>query len=525
MNEILQEKGKTSALKLPLIEVNLTQVSDSHTLAGVLASVFEEHNGVPIVFFDEFDAPRQGAPYGWLSWFLAPMQDGEFVHEGRVIPAKHAVYVFAGGTAATMRQFSNYANLPAFKSAKGPDFISRLRGFLDVKGPNADHRELRRAVIFRSALASRASTNGVDSWFKPDAELLKSLLQVGRYRYGARSIQAVVELSDLSKEKRRFGWDELPDDHLLGMHIDRGPLDSESIGGAIALSSYSAGLGQQRPIARCWRTVASTLWREGATLTYAGGWRSGSRGGLMRDLAQELQLRPLEPSANADRRQMPDPWLESFVDEDPNDRARAIVDECVSSETRDRCGLRVTFRAHLTDEERSRLDSWLCQVLERFRRRLASTESSVARFLVAGATAEHGGRFSGIAEEVMLTLAQDKPVYIAGGLGGAARDVGCLLGLSHPRMGRAPASLQADPRERERSLLTIEDELRPGPWADLPVTAAELASFLKAHALGSANWPDNGLTHVENHRLFVSEEPEKIARYVATGLLRRFGTP
>ena len=57
--------------------------------------------------------------------------------------------------------------------------------------------------------------------------------------------------------------------------------------------------------------------------------------------------------------------------------------------------------------------------------------------------------FPGIPEEVMLTLAQGKPVYLAGAFGGGAADVGSLLGLAHPRRGDVPLSLQAEPSEAE----------------------------------------------------------------------------
>jgi len=52
------------------------------------------------------------------------------------------------------------------------------------------------------------------------------------------------------------------------------------------------------------------------------------------------------------------------------------------------------------------------------------------------------GRMPGVAEEVILTLAMRKPVYIAGGFGGAAADVGRLLGFGHPRTGEIPFSLR-----------------------------------------------------------------------------------
>jgi hypothetical protein len=518
-------------LKLTPTNVNLTQASDASALSEVLAqaassasppvrgggkiksSVSVAGSTVPVIFFDEFDAPRDGAPYGWLAWFLAPMQDGEFLHNGKVIPLRRAVYVFAGGTADTMQQFSDFDRLPEFQRAKGPDFISRLRGFLDVCGPNAEPRMLRRAILFRAEL-SRAMGKGAGP-FRPDPELMTSLLQAGRYRHGARSIAAVVDLSHLENEPR-FGWENLPQDHLLGLHIDRGPLDAKLIGGSIAFSGYD----ENPDVVHVWCKVAQRLWNKGATLSYAGRWASGPRGWLMRFLEDELRDRAPEPRADADRRGKPDPRLESFLDDIKHEHDS--VNAAISVAERDRMGLKVTFAPHLTDEERTELDPWLRSVLERFRRRLAVTDASVARFVIAGSRSGYNGRFPGVPEEVMLTLAQRKPVYIAGAFGGGAADVGSLLGLAHPRRGEVPPSLQAEPRQAEGSLSTIADKLRPGPWTELPIRAAELAPFLKAHALGGPKWPDNALTVEENRRLFASNEPDVVAGLLLTGLLRLF---
>lgn len=518
-------------LKLTPTNVNLTQASDASALSEVLARAAQQQrrdslmqswwpirsklsgSGVPVIFFDEFDAPRHGAAFGWLAWFLAPMQDGKFLHNGDVIPLRRAVYVFAGGTAETMEQFSDFSRLHEFQRAKGPDFISRLRGFLDVQGPNAEPRMLRRAVLFRAEL-SRAVGKGASS-FRPDLDLMTSLLKAGRYRHGARSIAAVVDLSHL-ENKPRFGWKDLPKDHLLRLHIDRGPLDAKVIGGSIAFSGYDA----KAEIADVWCKVARRLWNEGATLSYAGRWASGARGSLMKFLKDELRQRPPEPSENADRRAKPDPWLQSFLDDTKEEHE--LLDAAISVADRDCMGLKVMFAHHLTDEERAGLDPWLTSVLERLRRRLAVTDASVARFVVAGERFEHKGRFPGISEEVMLTLAQAKPVYIAGGFGGAAADVGSLLGLAHPRRGEVPTSFQAQPREAEGSLSAIAPKLQPAPWTELPITAAELVPFLKAHALGGSNWPNNHLTFEENRRLFASNRPDEVANLVLTGLLRLF---
>jgi hypothetical protein len=502
-------------LKLTPTNVNLTQASDASALGEVLAHTARSASSstVPVIFFDEFDAPKDSAPYGWLAWFLAPMQDGKFLHNGDVIPLRRAVYVFAGGTAATMRQFSDFDRLPAFQRAKGPDFISRLRGFLDVCGPNAEPRMLRRAILFRAEL-SRAVGKGAGP-FSPDPELMTSLLQAGRYRHGARSIAAVVDLSNLENAKR-FVWEDLPGDHLLGLQIDRGPLDAKLIGGSIAFSGHD----REGKVEHMWCKVAQRLWNEGATLSYAGRWASGPRGWLMKFLGDELRKRPPEPSADADRRDKPDPWLESFFDDIKDEHGS--VNAAMPVADRDRMGMKVTFAPHLTNEERANLDEWLRSVLEHFRRRLAVTDASVARFVVAGERTEYKGRFPGVAEEVMLTLAQGKPVYIAGAFGGVAADVGSLLGLAHPRLGAVPPWLHAEPRDSEGSLLTIADKLRPGPWADLPLTGAELAPFLKGHALGGPKWPRNALTFEENRRLFASNHPDEVANLVLTGLLRLF---
>lgn len=531
--ELNEVKGEFK-LSLPRIPLNLTQIPNATALSDVLkpfsagpgiVKSSEHERVVPAVFFDEFDAPLNGASFGWLAWFLAPMHDGQFVHEGALITLKRAIYIFAGGTAATMQRFEEFASDPVFQSAKGPDFISRLRGFLNVEGPNAEPRMLRRAVILRAELQRRATANSIS--LRPQRELLESLLQVGRYRHGARSIAAIVEMSDLSANKQDFAWGDLPSDHLLRLHIDRGPLDSKRIGGAIALSGYRERSVEtsddgSAAVDTCWRAVASSLLREGATLSYAGRWIEGPRGALMKLLKVELGSRPPEPSKEKHHRDEPDPWLESFLD-DTRDERKA-VNEALPELDRKRLGVRVRFTPHIAEVERTYLGEWSQRVLERFRRRLAASEISVARFVISGATTAHHGRFPGIGEEVMLSLAQGKPIYVAGGFDGAAYDVGCLLGLSHPQTGAVADSFLAGQNPwTDRCLTAIAAELQPGPWTNLPVSAHDLISFLKEHAVGGSKWPENGLTAAENRELFQSRDPVAVARFVRNGLARRFG--
>lgn len=527
---------KAGDIRLPMTTVNLTQVTASSDVGTILARIAGEQDEktIPIVFFDEFDATRNGgSPLGWLVWFLAPMHDGEFLHGGAAVRLKRIVYVFAGGTAATMEEFSRRSS-DGFRAAKGPDFVSRLRGFLDVQGPNAVPQVLRRAVVLRSELAAKARRNGKGS-FKLDRNLLESLLLAGRFRHGARSIAAIVELSHLNAETRNFDWQKLPDDHLLELHIDRGALDSRRIFGSIAMSGYaskavgaaeaSAAAGVDHVLAPdlglCWLSVANALWQEGATLTYAGNWQVDKSSDLMSLLIEDLKALPLEPSRNDKRRGEPSARLISFIDGKRDASTMAQIGKHITDQDRIKCGMQLNFRDYLPDDERQTLSSQLLKnAVQMFRQRLDAAESSVARFAVGGATSHHLGRMPGVADEVMISLAMGHPVYIAGGFGGAAAEIGRLLALGGTRSGEVGDSLK-DP-QGSNNLNVIAEKFRPPPWNSLPVTASEAGKFFKDHALGGEAWPENGLSAVENRRLFDSTDCLEVASLVVTGLRRVF---
>lgn len=61
--------------------------------------------------------------------------------------------------------------------------------------------------------------------------------------------------------------------------------------------------------------------------------------------------------------------------------------------------------------------------------RTVMSEAISARIVVGGATAGYKGTMPGIQEEALLAAAANKPVYVLGGFGGAARQ---LLGLPSP---------------------------------------------------------------------------------------------
>jgi hypothetical protein len=515
--EIQKELKNKSKVWLLRTTINLTQLSSSAELTGALGMVSRADDIVPIILFDEFDTTRNGAPYGWLSSFLAPMHDGEFLHNGVNIELKKAIYVFAGGTASTWNEFISLQSNLEFRRAKGPDFISRLRGYLDVPGPNESPRMFRRALILRSELKKRVKRIGSGK-FQVDPELLKAFLQTGRYLHGARSIAALIELIELNPEKpiRR---EMLPGRPLLAMQVDRGPLDPRAIGGSIALSGFDAGDNtkiEARDFGECWKVVANGLWTEGATLAFAGGLKGH---GL--DLAQ-LLIEALSKLPQGLTRDMEsDPRFRSFPKE--SDFKEAEVEaERVSLELADqeRRLIQVVHGTYLDKEEQDwGQDCWKTSVIERFRRSLAVSEASVARFIIGGNLDIRDGRPSGVVGETIQSLALRRPIYLAGGFRGVTRDLGVVLGLSSIRTGAIPKSLKNHlGQEKEQGLKEIEDRLRPTLLTSLPVSPDDQAEFLHKHALGGTLWPENGLSPEDNRALFQSDKPEDVRDLTIKGL-------
>lgn len=215
------------------LEFNLSQFSTPHQLLDAFHRVRDTAlaGRIPLVFWDEFDTALENQPLGWLRHFLAPMQDGAF-QEGQIIhPLGRAIFVFAGGTSETMAAFDKGSGDPAYRAAKGPDFVSRLKGFVDIVGPNPKggnpildrYSILRRAILLRTLLQSNAPQifqrqEGV-STPRIDSGVLRAFLEVPAYKHGARSMEALVATSLLAG-KSRFERSALPTESQLSLHVD-----------------------------------------------------------------------------------------------------------------------------------------------------------------------------------------------------------------------------------------------------------------------------------------------------------------
>ena len=183
---------------------------------------------IPLAFWDEFDSSLDGKKLGWLRYFLAPMQDGEFQQGQLTHPIGKAIFVFAGGTSSSLDSFTKSKKQRELVEAKAPDFLSRLKGFLNVLGPNpqvSEGREdpyfiVRRALLLRS-MFERLTPQLFDRnhILRIDAGILRAFLRVENYRHGSRSMEAIVAMSRLGKATH-FNRSYLPPEEQLELHVD-----------------------------------------------------------------------------------------------------------------------------------------------------------------------------------------------------------------------------------------------------------------------------------------------------------------
>jgi hypothetical protein len=533
------------ALGHALRVVNLSQLEGPGDLSAALAEVARwSGRKTPVVFFDEFDSSLAGTRLGWLQWLLAPMQDGVIVYEGHPIEMKRAVFVFAGGTADRFEDFPA-THGEYFRSAKGPDFVSRLRDHVNIRGVNEwPYRRVRRAITLRLAIErvpgvlANKQDRVADEWMADG--FINQVLSVGRFVHGSRSVEALVEMAT-GPGSKAFTEQSLVDQIGLASHVDFGPLG----GLTIALSAGGGADSSDTALEAVWTSVATRLLELGEGLVYGGDPR---KGGFTHRLA-EAQLRLPTPLGQVGGREdagfgRPRParalWLRSGRDADAGESAFDRIDsrpwptltadelqELDMEANTDLASSQRDANPESGEESSAEPRSRLGCALVLFRMRAELTRLADAHLIFGGREFGSSGRFPGIAEEVMIGVAAGSAIYICGAFGGAARAVGRVLGLGEPWFG-VPDCLRSD----KQGPATAPLELAVKEWGgrfqlthrnDLPLDYEGLVEFLRSHALGGRRWPKNGLTHEENRTLFRSERAEEITDLVVKGLRRRFG--
>jgi len=249
-------KQLAKSIDLPLLEFNLSQFTDVKELEGAFHRVRDKvlEGKSPIVFWDEFDSQA----YKWMQYLLAPMQDGNFQVGQITHPIGKSIFVFAGGTSYTYETFGikkpqkpDPKDIIALKDyelilnsyndfilKKGPDFKSRLSGYLNIQGPNQLEmldevgkilKDVNGNVVYneddvqypvRRALFIRVICGKKDNdELNIDHGLLHALIKTRKFAHGSRSMEKVLSYLK-TKNSNKLQRSNLPTVSILNMLVD-----------------------------------------------------------------------------------------------------------------------------------------------------------------------------------------------------------------------------------------------------------------------------------------------------------------
>lgn len=213
-------------------EFNVSQFTSLKDLANALHTARDIglSGKIPLVFFDEFDSTFNDQQFGWLKYFLMPMQDGQFKDADSIYHTGRAVLIFAGGINHCFNEFRERVRNINFCEAKGPDFIGRLRGVIDVAGLQfsdeegvmeettwpAMARRIQSAILLRSTLQKVWKLRPDEKIEEYDKTLVDSFLSA-HYRHGVRSMEAILQMGNF-RHKKLMPWG-LPTDAQLDLHV------------------------------------------------------------------------------------------------------------------------------------------------------------------------------------------------------------------------------------------------------------------------------------------------------------------
>ncbi|GLB08969.1 hypothetical protein AtubIFM57258_004878 [Aspergillus tubingensis] len=246
LDEMNRNPDRTSGPTLTSINLDISEVYQYSDLKDTFSQVQSEilSGRLPLVFFRNFDSEFGDEKLGWLKYFLAPMQDGEYLDNSVRCPIGRAIFFFEQGT----DHFNGFPeigfNSEDFQGAKVPDFVSRLRGHVkheinydylynvlnwylksqtvnkplsigvfrnynlaghvDILGPSSLGREdetyfvIRRAMLLRSML-QRNFGFSEGEFIDMDSGVLNALLFTPRVLHGARSLESILSMSRIAK--------------------------------------------------------------------------------------------------------------------------------------------------------------------------------------------------------------------------------------------------------------------------------------------------------------------------------------
>ncbi|HEV3304440.1 MAG TPA: hypothetical protein VG055_32620 [Planctomycetaceae bacterium] len=289
----INDASNGQAGRLETIEYNVAQFRTVDDLSQAITRIASINNQqkIPLAFFDEFDCSFDGKQLGWLKYFLAPMQDGTFYGASQTITFGRALFVFAGGVSQSLSDFNPYAK-PSwrrtdaerksldkrrefFRAQKGPDFVSRLRGHIDILSVNPDRTAvkdeagnpmkpvLRRAFTLRGQIITLGLYTDQDD-FKVatvDVDVLYALLTVDKYRHGTRSMEAILQMCT-PMEDGMIEKASLPSRAQLNMHVDADEFMARVLRGRFRRFLAPGGVSHSTSVPQLAKVPAQTVTHE-----------------------------------------------------------------------------------------------------------------------------------------------------------------------------------------------------------------------------------------------------------------------
>jgi hypothetical protein len=470
----------------------------------------------PVFFFDEFDASLNDAPLGWLRWFLGPMQDGKLLaNDGQELKIGKAIFMFAGGTAESLDEFDRRAQLDlgVYRARKVPDFVSRLRGVIEIGGINGlgNARVVPRAMVLHRLLVKRR--------YKLTDDQIRQLLSNGHFVHGVRSMEALLDA-------QRTESGDLPDT-FRQQHFSRGVLDGQLVG-------ISAGLNEPASQAM-FSALTTQLLQNGASLAYGGDFIPN---GTLDQVVKAAALAP--PELGAGTAKLHPKRVYNYLGFPASVKAQSEAEPGGEKPAVEFIKLQ-TLSPFELKELRAPSDQWFAAIAEGdaydprrhvawalslFRMRVRIVQDLSALIVLGGKDdGRSWGRFAGIVEEVMIAIALRKPVYVLGGASGAARATGQLLGLDATTPDLRRCLMPAAQAELAQALKPYVHCFKIPGEPKSPIDLAEVREFLYHRGVTTSAWPWNGLDLTENRQLFacpVADIPhaDRAVELVVKGLSR-----
>ena len=138
ITQLAESIFKETRKSLQKVECNLAQFGKPEELYQKLleARSIAQGGNIPMVVLDEFDVKIEQEEFGWCKYLLSVLQDGKFQVNNIVYDIGKAFIVCAGGLNESFKEFELKSQHNEAVKAKIPDFIGRLRGHVNIKGPN-----------------------------------------------------------------------------------------------------------------------------------------------------------------------------------------------------------------------------------------------------------------------------------------------------------------------------------------------------------------------------------------------------